>query len=65
MISDIDIWRTAWVLRRQYGDLASAEAERRAQALSAGGDGEGAAVWYRIRTAVAELGSTAPASVSH
>ncbi len=57
MTSDIDIYRAANELIKQYGDAADIEAAMRADACLAAGDMEGEAVWLRIVKAVEELQS--------
>ena len=53
--SDIDIFRSANELIKQYGDAADIEAAMRADELMDAGDMEGEAVWLRIVKAVEEL----------
>lgn len=65
MISDLDIWRTAWAMMKRYGDSAELEAARRADELLAQGDLAGQAVWLRVCRAVAGLLATAPDGVVH
>ncbi len=55
MTSDIDIYRSANELIKQYGDAADIEAAMRADELMETGDMEGVAVWLRIVKAVEEL----------
>lgn len=55
MIPDIDIWRSANVIVKQYGEDASVQAAMRADDLLAAGDTNGCAVWKRILQAVQEL----------
>ena len=55
MISDLDIWRSANELIKQFGDTADIEAAARADALLDRGDLEGQRVWLRILTAIDEL----------
>jgi hypothetical protein len=55
MISDLDIWRSANELIKQFGDTADIEAAARADALLGKGDLEGQRVWLRILTAIDEL----------
>ncbi len=47
MTSDIDIYRSAHELIKQYGDAADIEAAMRADQYLAAGDVEGEAVWLR------------------
>ncbi len=55
MTSDLDIYRSANELIKQYGDAADIEAAMRADELMDAGDMEGEAVWLRIGKAVEEL----------
>lgn len=62
MIFDIDIWRSANLLVKQYRADAPIQAAMRADAMLEKGDFDGYAVWKRIIQAVEELRSTAPAA---
>ncbi len=55
MTSDLDIYRSANELIKQYGDAADIEAAMRADERLAAGDMEGEAVWLRIGEAIKEL----------
>ncbi len=55
MTSDLDIYRSANELIKQYGDAADIEAAMRADERLAAGDMEGEAVWIRIVKAIEEL----------
>ena len=55
MTSDIDTYRSANELIKQYGEAADIEAAMRADELMDAGDMEGEAVWLRIVKAVEEL----------
>ncbi len=55
MTSDIDIYRSANELIKQYGDAADIEAAMRADELMEAGDMEGVAVWKLILKAIEEL----------
>ncbi len=55
MIFDLDIFRSANELIKQYGDAADIEAAMRADERLAAGDMEGEAVWLRILKAIEEL----------
>ena len=48
MISDLDIYRTATQLIKQYGDQALIEAAMRQDKMVAEGNAEGASLWSRI-----------------
>ncbi len=55
MTSDLDIYRSANELIKQFGGAADIEAAMRADERLAAGDMEGEAVWLRIVKAVEEL----------
>jgi hypothetical protein len=55
MIPDIDTWRCANELIKQYGDLADIEAAARADEFEAKGDRDGQRVWLRIASAIDAL----------
>ncbi len=54
-VSDLDIWRTANELVKQHGPGAWIFAAKHHSDLKEAGDTEGAAVFYRVATAIAEL----------
>ena len=58
MTADLDIWRAANVLVKEYGDEAALMAARRCDALLANGDVDGERVWKSILRAVEELRRT-------
>ncbi len=62
MISDLDIYRAARVIIKQYGQDAPIHAAMRADAMLEAGDQDGYAVWRRILRAVEELQRVAPMS---
>ncbi len=55
MTSDLDIYRSAHELIKQFGDAADIEAAMRADERLAAGDMEGESVWLRIVKAIEEL----------
>ena len=55
MTEEIDVYRAAALLVKQYGENAPIRAAMRADELLAGGDVEGAAVWKRVLRAIDEL----------
>ncbi len=61
MIPDLDIYRPASVIIKQYGQDAPIEAAMRADAMLEVCDLDGLAVWRRILKAVGELQGTDPA----
>ena len=60
MPTDLDIYRSASVLVRRYGDDASQHAASRADEMLDAGNMDGRALWGRIYEAVLELGREAP-----
>ncbi len=62
MNPDIDIYRSANVLVKQYGEDAPIQAAMRADAMLDKGDLDGYAVWKRILRAVEGLQKTEPES---
>ncbi len=65
MTSDLDIYRSANELIKQFGDAADIEAAMRADERLAAGDMEGEAVWVRIMKAVEQVrASDRPEGVS-
>lgn len=55
MISDLDIFRAANLLVKQYGDEAPNHAAARADDLLDSGDLEGQTTWERMLAAIEEL----------
>ncbi|WP_422369076.1 hypothetical protein [Pelagibius sp.] len=60
MISKTDVYRSASVLIREYGDFATIETALRADAFLAQGSIAGQRIWLRILAAVEELQRTEP-----
>ncbi len=60
MTTDLDIYRSANELIKQYGEAAYIEAAMRADEYLAAGDMEEEVVWLRIGKAVEELQRTQP-----
>ncbi len=60
MIPDLDIYRGANVIIKQYGEDAPIHATMRADAMLEAGDLDGYAVWKRILRAVEELQGAVP-----
>ena len=52
---ELDIWQTATLLMRQYGDGAAFNAAQRADVLLEKGDDMGFAVWVRVLYAIEQL----------
>jgi hypothetical protein len=64
-MTEIEIWRTAFVMLRWYGDTAREESARRADEFAAAGDPAGEAGWRRVIDAIGQLASTAPQGPLH
>ena len=62
MIPDLDIYRAATVIIKQYGEDAPIHAAMRADATLEAGDVNAYAVWKRILRAVEELQGMEPGS---
>ncbi len=65
MIPEIDVWRLAQLMIRQYGDAAVSEARARATDLTEQGDFAGGLVWRRIREAIDQLQNDTPNGPAH
>ena len=67
MTSDLDIYRSANVIIREYGEDAVLEAAKHADAMLEKGDLEGQAVWKRVLKAAEELQrkERAPGETAH
>lgn len=52
---ELDIWRSANILLKRYGDEAVFIASKRADALLDQGDHQGCSAWIRIAKAIFEL----------
>ncbi len=55
MVSDLDVYRTANVLVKHYGEDATLEAAQRADAMLEKGGLDGQRVWKRVLAAVKEI----------
>ncbi len=55
MTSDLDIYRTAKVLVKRYGENAALEAAQRADAMLEKGCLDGQRMWKRVLAAVKEI----------
>jgi hypothetical protein len=58
MIAEIDIWRAANLIIKQFGDSADMEAARRILEMERMGDAEGKATWTHIRIVICQLLNT-------
>jgi hypothetical protein len=63
MISDQDIWLTAGIMIKRYGDTADFEACIRAHEFAEKGDRAGMRVWLRILDAIDRLQHVQPGEV--
>ena len=55
VIREIEIWRVALLMVNRYAAEATVNSLRRAAELTVDGDRAGAAIWYRITTAIEQL----------
>ena len=55
MISEMDVWRSAQVMVKRFGENAPLEAAKRADGMLEKGDFDGCTVWRRIMKAAEEL----------
>ena len=65
MIPEIDVWRSAPEMIRQYGEDAAHQADTRAGVLTEQGDSADGAVWRRIREAIGQLQNDTPNGPAH
>ena len=65
MIPEIDIWRTAQLMIKRYGERALEESAVRANELALAGDDDGATTWRQIISAVTELANKIPPGRLH
>jgi hypothetical protein len=65
VIPEIDIWGTAHLMLKRYGEKAVEESPTRADELTADGDQDGAVTWRRITDAVLQLANTTPPRPVH
>jgi hypothetical protein len=65
VVADIDIWRVAPLFSKQHGADAGVIAARRADAMLAKGDVEGATIWKRIIAAIDGLRRSQPHQGEH
>jgi len=64
-MTEIDIWRAAYLMLRWYGAMAQQESARRADEFAAAGDPDGAASWYRVIEAIGQLANRTPPGPLH
>jgi hypothetical protein len=64
-VDERDIWMTASVMIKRFGDDAVMEAAMRADQLAGEGDHAGAAIWRRIKRCMESLTAPAPPGPLH
>jgi len=65
MMTEIDIWRAAYLMLWWYGETAQEEGARRAAEFAADGDPAGEACWRRVIDAIEQLANTTPFGLLH
>ena len=65
MMTEIDIWRAAYLMLWWYGETAEEESARRADEFAGDGDPTGEACWRRIIDVIGQLVSTIPSGSIH
>ena len=55
MMTEIDIWRAAYLMLWWYGETAQEESARRADEFAADGDPAGEACWRNVIDAIEQL----------
>jgi hypothetical protein len=65
MMTEIDIWRAAYLMLWWYGDTAEEESARRANELAADGNSAGEASWRQIINVIGQLANTTPSGLLH
>jgi hypothetical protein len=65
MMTEIEIWRTAFLMLWWYGATAQVESARRADEFAADGNPAGEAFWRRIIDVIAQLVNTTPSGFLH
>jgi hypothetical protein len=65
VIPEIDIWRTANLMLKRYGEKTFEDSRTRADVLAADGDHDGASTWRRITAAVVQLANNVPPGPVH
>ena len=64
-MTEIEIWRAAYLMLQWYGGTAREESARRAEEFAAAGDPEGEAGWRRIIDRIGQLANAAPLGPVH
>jgi hypothetical protein len=65
MMTEIDIWRAAYLMLWWHDDTAREESARRADEFASDGDPAGAACWRRIIDAIGRIANTPPIGLMH
>jgi hypothetical protein len=64
-MTEIEIWRAAYLMLRWYGATAEQESARRADELVGSGDPAGAAGWRRVIEVIGQLANRTPPGPLH
>jgi hypothetical protein len=64
-MTEIEIWRAAFLMLRWYGGTAQEESARRADESAAAGDPAGAAGWRRVIDVISQLANRTRAGPLH
>jgi hypothetical protein len=64
-MTEIEIWRAAYLMLRWYGETAQQESARRADEFVTAADADGAASWHRVIDAIDQLASRTPPGPVH
>ena len=64
-MTEIEIWRAAYLVLRWYGATAEQDSARRADELVGAGDPAGAADWRRIIEVIGQLANRTPPGPLH
>ena len=64
-MTEIEIWRAAYLMLRWYGVTAEQDSARRADELVGAGDPAGAAGWRRIIEVIGQLANRTPPGPLH
>jgi len=65
MMTEIDIWRAAYLMLWWYGKTAQEESARRADEFAADGDPAGEACWRKVIDAISMLENTTSSGLMH
>ena len=65
MMTEIDVWRAAYLMLWWYGETAQEESARRADEFATDGDPAGEACWRRVIDVIGQLVNTTPSGFIH